>query len=78
MLVNLVITDKKMLFFKDLTKESPLQTRINELPNYELIIDLLIKDNIKNISYNNQDTEIKINNESIILYNLNLNKYLYQ
>lgn len=76
MLVNLVLTDKKLLFFRDLTKESPLQTRIYELPNYELIIDLLIKNNIKNISYNGQDTQLKINNKSIMIYNFDLKKYL--
>lgn len=71
-LVNILITDKNILLFQDITKNNPLKSYIYEIPQYELVIS--IDKNIKKENYNNADnhTQINIENKKIIIYKINV------
>jgi len=72
-LVNVVLTNRNLLFFYDTTKDSPLRApMIYEIANHELICKVSINKAKFNNKPTESDTQIIINEKSIIIYNLDL------
>lgn len=75
LLVNIMLTDKNLLFFFDTEKDSPLKcSRMNVVPQYEVILKL----SLDNLDYHVMDnfTEINFNDDIISIYDFNLDEFI--
>ena len=77
-IVNILITEKSILFFYNLTNNNPLPPhyRVGMLPEYELIMKVLINDAKLYYRSSENFTEIVMEKGTIIIYNIDLTKYL--
>ena len=75
LLVNIMLTDKNLLFFYDTEKDSPLKcSRISVVPQYEVLLKL----SLDNLDYHIIDnfTEINFKGDVISIYNFNLDDFI--
>jgi len=75
LLVNIMLTDKNLLFFYDTEKDSPLKcSRISVVPQYEVLLKL----SLDNLDYHIMDnfTEINFKDDVISIYNFNLDDFI--
>ena len=75
LLVNIMLTDKNLLFFYDTEKDSPLKcSRISVVPQYEVLLKL----SLDNLDYHIMDnfTEINFKGDVISIYNFNLDDFI--
>lgn len=75
LLVNIMLTDKNLLFFYDTEKDSPLKcSRISVVPQYEVLLKL----SLDNLDYYIMDnfTEINFKGDVISIYNFNLDDFI--
>lgn len=75
LLVNIMLTDKNLLFFYDTEKDSPLKcSRISVVPQYEVLLKL----SLDNLDYYIMDnfTEINFKSDVISIYNFNLDDFI--
>ena len=75
LLVNIMLTDKNLLFFYDTEKDSPLKcSRISVVPQYEVLLKL----SLDNLDYHIIDnfTEINFKSDVISIYNFNLDDFI--
>lgn len=70
---NILVTNKNILFFKNLKENSVLSSReIHELPEYELFLNISLDD--INYEVDEDNTIIKIDKNELILFDFDLNK----
>lgn len=69
-MVNIIITDKNILIFYDITRTSPLRTRIYEIPQYELVLHISFNEAEIHSAPTTKDTQILIDNKKVTIYNL--------
>lgn len=75
LLVNIMLTDKNLLFFYDTEKDSPLKcSRMSVVPQYEVLLKL----SLDNLDYHIIDnfTEINFKSDVISIYNFNLDDFI--
>lgn len=75
LLVNIMLTDKNLLFFYDTEKDSPLKcSRISVVPQYEVLLKL----SLDNLDYHIMDnfTAINFKGDVISIYNFNLDDFI--
>lgn len=75
LLVNIMLTDKNLLFFYDTEKDSPLKcSKMSVVPQYEVLLKL----SLDNLDYHIIDnfTEINFKSDVISIYNFNLDDFI--
>ena len=75
LLVNIMLTDKNLLFFYDTEKDSSLKSsRMSVVSQYEIFLKL----SLDNLDYNIMDnfTEINFKGDVISIYNFNLDDFI--
>lgn len=75
LLVNIMLTDKNLLFFYDTEKDSPLKcSRMSVVPHYEVLLKL----SLDNLDYHIMDnfTEINFKGDVLLIYNFNLDDFI--
>lgn len=75
LLVNIMLTDKNLLFFYDTEKDSPLKcSKMCVVPQYEVLLKL----SLDNLDYHIMDnfTEINFKGDVILIYNFNLDDFI--
>ena len=75
LLVNIMLTDKNLLFFYDTEKDSPLKcSRMSVAPQYEVLLKL----SLDNLDYHIMDnfTAINFKGDIISIYNFNLDDFI--
>lgn len=75
LLVNIMLTDKNLLFFYDTEKDSSLKSsRMSVVSQYEIFLKL----SLDNLDYHIMDnfTEINFKGDVISIYNFNLDDFI--
>lgn len=75
LLVNIMLTDKNLLFFYDTEKDLPLKcSKMCVVPQYEVLLKL----SLDNLDYHIMDnfTEINFKGDVISIYNFNLDDFI--
>mgnify|MGYP000653696526 FL=1 len=75
LLVNIMLTDKNLLFFYDTEKDSSLKSsRMGVVSQYEVLLKL----SLDNLDYHIMDnfTEINFKGDVILIYNFNLDDFI--
>ena len=75
-LLNIIITDKNILFFYDANKNHPLRYKVFLPSEYELVLKISFAEIELDNKPTKNDSQILVNNQIIIIYNLDLNKYM--
>ncbi len=74
-LVNILLTNKNILIFKDTDKDNPLKSQgIQTMPEYEVCFKIAL--NNMNYTINEKDTILNVNNNFITLYNFNIKDFI--
>lgn len=75
MLVNILLTNKNILIFKDTDRDNPLKSGgIQTMPEFDVCFKIPL-DNM-NYTINEEDTILNIDNDVVTLYNFNIKDFI--